>query len=52
MGNSPRDCGPGGQWLGFLFIWWGFVLMGSCPRTGGLEYTFDLGKYLTFVNST
>ena len=22
MGNSPRDCGPGGQWLGFIFIWW------------------------------
>ena len=20
MGNSPRDCGPGGQWLGFLFF--------------------------------
>ena len=18
MGNSPRDCGPGGQWLGFI----------------------------------
>ena len=34
MGNSPRDCGPGGQWLGFIFIWWGIVLMGSCPRTG------------------
>ena len=27
MGNSPRDCGPGGQWLGFIFIWWGIVLM-------------------------
>ena len=26
MGNSPRDCGPGGQWLGFIFIWWGIVL--------------------------
>ena len=33
MGNSPRDCVPGGQWLGFIFIWWGIVLMGSCPRT-------------------
>ena len=33
MGNSPRDCGPGGQWVGFIFIWWGIVLMGSCPRT-------------------
>ena len=33
MGNSPRECGPGGQWLGFIFIWWGIVLMGSCPRT-------------------
>ena len=34
MGNSPRDCGPGGQWLGFIFVWWGIiVLMGSCPRT-------------------
>ena len=32
MGNSPRDCGPGGQWLGFIFIWWGIVLMGNCPR--------------------
>ena len=32
MGNSPRDCGPGWQWLGFIFIWWGIVLMGSCPR--------------------
>ena len=28
---SPRDCGPGGQWLGFIFIWWGIVLIGSCP---------------------
>ena len=32
MGNSPRDRGPGGQWLGFIFYsvgscpWWGFVL--------------------------
>ena len=33
MGNSPRDCGPGGQWLGFIFIRRGIVLMGSCPRT-------------------
>ena len=33
VGNSPRDCGPGGQWLCFIFIWWGIVLMGSCPRT-------------------
>ena len=33
MGNSPKDCGPAGQWLGFIFIWWGIVLMGSCPRT-------------------
>ena len=33
MGNSPRDCGPGGQWLGFIFILWRIVLMGSCPRT-------------------
>ena len=33
MVNSPRDCGPGGQWLGFIFIWWGIVLMGSCLRT-------------------
>ena len=40
MGNSPRDCGPGGQWLGFIFIWWGIVLMGSCPRTA------IFGKYL------
>ena len=35
VGNSPKDCGPGGQWLGFIFIWWGIVLMGSCPRTLG-----------------
>ena len=33
MGNSPRDYGPGGKWLGFIFIWWGIILMGSCPRT-------------------
>ena len=33
MGNSLRDRGPGEQWLGFIFIWWGIVLMGSCPRT-------------------
>ena len=33
MGNSPKDWGPGLQWLGFIFIWWGIVLMGSCPRT-------------------
>ena len=26
MRNSPRDRGPGGQWLGFIFIWWGIVL--------------------------
>ena len=32
MGNSPRDCGPGGQWLGFilsggeLLSSWGVVL--------------------------
>ena len=38
MGNSPRDCGPGGQWLGFIFIWWGTVLMGSCPRTGCITF--------------
>ena len=24
--NTPRDCGPGGQWMGFIFIWWGIVL--------------------------
>ena len=35
MGNSPRDCGPGGQLLGFNFIWSGIVLMGSCSRTPG-----------------
>ena len=29
MGNSLRDCGHGGQWLGFIFIWWGIVLMGE-----------------------
>ena len=31
MGNSPRDCGPGGQWLGFILSGrelssWGVVL--------------------------
>ena len=31
MGNSPRDCGTGGQWLGFIFSGgelssWGVVL--------------------------
>ena len=36
MGNSPRDCGPGGQWLGFIFISWGIVLMGSCPIKSAL----------------
>ena len=25
VGNSPRDCGSGGQWLGFIFIWWGIM---------------------------
>ena len=25
MGSSPRDCGPGGQYLGFIFIEWGIV---------------------------
>ena len=29
MGNSSRDLGPGGQWLGFIFIWWGIVLSGE-----------------------
>ena len=33
----PRDCGPGGQWLGFIFIWWGIVLVGSCPRTRSMR---------------
>ena len=41
MGNSPRDCGPGGQWLDFIFIWWGIVLMGSCPRTKNLIKTLE-----------
>ena len=28
MGNySPRDCGPGGQWLGFIFN-----VVGNCPH--------------------
>ena len=39
-GNSPRDCGPGGQWLGFMFIWWGIVLMGSYPRTEYYRYKY------------
>ena len=26
MGNSHRDRGPGGQWLGFVFIQWRIVL--------------------------
>ena len=29
MGNTPRDCGPGGQWLAFIFIWWGIALGGE-----------------------
>ena len=29
MGISPRDHGPAGQWLGFIFIWWGIVLGGK-----------------------
>ena len=33
MENSPRHCGPGGQWLCFIFIWWGIVLIGICLRT-------------------
>ena len=40
MGNSPGDCGPGGQWLGFIFIWWGIVVMGSCPRTKTDIFTY------------
>ena len=27
MGSNPRDCGPGGQWLGFIFD-----PVGNCPR--------------------
>ena len=27
MGNSPRDCGPGGQWLSFIVY-----LVGNCPH--------------------
>ena len=29
MGNSPKDHGPGGQWLGFIFTRWGIVLGGE-----------------------
>ena len=29
VGNSPRDSGPSGQWLGFIFIRWGIVLSGE-----------------------
>ena len=29
MGNSPRDLGPDGQWLGFISIRWGIVLVGE-----------------------
>ena len=29
MGKSPRDRGPVGQWLGFIFVWWGIVLGGE-----------------------
>ena len=29
VGNSPRDRGPGGQWLGFILIQWGIVLGGE-----------------------
>ena len=25
VGSSPRDCGPGGQYLWFIFIRWGIV---------------------------
>ena len=31
MGNSPRDCGPGGQWLGFIFYLVGNCLHGELP---------------------
>ena len=31
VGNSPRHCGPGGQWLGFIFY-----LEGNCAHAWGV----------------
>ena len=31
MGSSPRDHGPGRQYLGFIFIQWGVVLEPAGP---------------------
>ena len=42
MGNSPRDCGPGGQLLGFSFIWWGIVLGG--------ELSYNRKEYISAVS--
>ena len=33
MGNSPRDRGPGGKWLGFILSVGELSMVGSCPRT-------------------
>ena len=33
MGNTPRDRGPSGQWLGFILSGGELSLVGSCPRT-------------------
>ena len=48
MGNTPRDYGPGGQCLGFIFICWGLFLsggelslVGSCPRTNKILWLAD-----------
>ena len=40
VGNSPRDRGTGGQWLGFIFIWWGIV-----PWWGVVLVLEPLGSY-------
>ena len=35
VGSSPRDSGPGGQKVGFIFNRWRVVLVGSSPRDSG-----------------
>ena len=29
MGSGPRDCGPSGQQLGFIFTWWRVITSGE-----------------------
>ena len=49
MGNSPRDCSPGGQWLGFIFIWWGVVLEPSWrPSPHSVLQSSDFFFFLQF----